>query len=519
MRDVSTKYAKGTVIANRYIIDELLGTGGFGAVYRVRDRRVKGNVFALKEVVDPNKHELDSFMSECAILKRLDHYALPHVYRVFEDHTHHRIYMLMDYADGPNLEKLRQQQPGKRFSFSRVMTIMAPIVDAITYLHTQQPPIIHRDIKPANIIVPRTDDDAILVDFGIAKEYVQDSTTTAVRHCSPGYGAPEHYATGTNIRTDVYSLGATFYALLTGVIPVDALHRMTQMSSKGVDPLQPVNELVPTLSDELAEVIARSMSINSDDRFASIEEFWQAVQYCKIDESKEGVNLDEEPLQPLATPSIVTTPTPPELVTPSVAVRSVSSPSPRARLLVMSLCCIVLIALVSGAIWGAGLLSSGQQANKIVPTATLAVVQSPRATATPTQSSVSVTPTMQPTPSPAAPQYPALTRSYNGTISNKYTKPSTDSDMALSQLQQDGMVIHGYFSVGTGLVGNGNFAGTVTVDSKVRFLVPSYGGLLPLFFDGRVQKDGSISGSYCSYQNNRCNYAGGGYGNWHVIPS
>jgi hypothetical protein len=91
--------------------------------------------------------------------------------------------------------------------------------------------------------------------------------------------------------------------------------------------------------------------------------------------------------------------------------------------------------------------------------------------------------------------------------------------MALSQLQQDGMAIHGYFSVGAGLVGNGNFAGTVTIDSKVRFLVPSYGGLLPLFFDGRVQKDGSISGSYCSYQNNRCNYAGGGYGNWHVIPS
>jgi serine/threonine protein kinase len=517
MRDVSTKYAKGTVIANRYIIDELLGTGGFGAVYRVRDRRVKGNVFALKEVVDPNKHELDSFMSEWAILKRLDHYALPHVYRVFEDHAHHRIYMLMDYADGPNLEKLRQQQPGKRFSLSRVITIMAPIVDAISYLHTQQPPIIHRDIKPANIIVPRTEDDAILVDFGIAKEYVQDSTTTAVRHCSPGYGAPEHYATGTNIRTDVYSLGATFYALLTGVIPVDALHRMTQMSSKGVDPLQLINELVPTLSNELAEIIARSMSINSDDRFASVEEFWQAIQNCKIDEVENDANEDEEPSLPLTPAPVVTTSAPPVLVTPSVTVRSVSS-SPRSRSMVMLLCCIVLIALVSGAVWGAGLQPSGQPAAKIVPTATLAR-QSPRATTPAIQPSVVATPTMQPTPSPAPFQYPALTRSYNGTISNKYTTPSTDTNMALSQLEQDGMAIHGYFSVGSGLVGNGNFAGTVTIDSKVRFLVPSYGGLLPLFFDGRVQKDGSISGSYCSYQNNRCNYSGGGYGNWHVTPS
>jgi serine/threonine protein kinase len=517
MRDVSTKYAKGTVIANRYIIDELLGTGGFGAVYRVRDRRVKGNVFALKEVVDPDKRELDSFMSEWAILKRLDHYALPHVYRVFEDHAHHRVYMLMDYADGPNLERLRQQQPGKRFSLSRVITIMAPIVDAITYLHTQQPPIIHRDIKPANIIVPRTDDDAVLVDFGIAKEYVQDSTTTAVRHCSPGYGAPEHYATGTNIRTDVYSLGATFYALLTGVIPVDALHRMTQMSSKGVDPLQPVNELVPTLSGELAEIVARSMSINSDDRFASVEEFWQAIQNCKIDEAENDMSEAEEPLLPLTPTPVVSNPVPPELVTPSVIVRSLS-PAPHSRLIVMSLCCIVLIALVSGAVWGAGLLPSGQQADKILPTATL-MRQSPRATATSDPPTVVVTPTMQPTSSPASPHYPALTRSYNGTISNKYTTPSTDTDMALSQLQQDGMAIHGYFSVGNGLVGNGNFAGSVTIDSKIRFLVPGYGGLLPLFFDGRVQRDGSISGSYCSYQNNRCNYAGGGYGNWYVTPS
>jgi eukaryotic-like serine/threonine-protein kinase len=291
------------------------------------------------------------------------------------------------------------------------------------------------------------------------------------------------------------------------------------MSSKGVDPLQRVNELVPTLSGELAEIIARSMSINGDDRFASVEEFWLAIQNCKFDESENDVNVDEEPSQLLASPSVVTTPTPPELVTPSVAVRSISSSSPRSRLLVMLLCCIALVALVSGVVWGAGLLSSGQQTNKIVPTATLAVAQTPRATATHTQPSITATPTMQPTSSPTPFQYPALTRSYNGTISNKYTTPSTDSDMALSQLQQDGMVVHGYFSVGSGLVGNGNFAGTVTTDSKVRFLVPSYGGLLPLFFDGRVQRDGSISGSYCSYQNNRCNYAGGGYGNWHVIPS
>src|SRR6266700_7053701 len=134
MQDVSTKFPKGTVVANRYIIDELLGTGGFGAVYRVRDRRVKGNVFALKEVANPNAHERHSFMSECTILKRLDHDALPHVYRVFEDHEHNRVYMLMDYIDGPNMDNLRQRQPAKCFPFTRATHTMAHTLSPIVYL-------------------------------------------------------------------------------------------------------------------------------------------------------------------------------------------------------------------------------------------------------------------------------------------------------------------------------------------------------------------------------------------------
>src|SRR5205807_224448 len=97
--------------------------------------------------------------------------ALPHVYRVFKDDVHDRAYMLMDYVEGPNLEILRQQKPGKRLLLPQVLTIMAPIMNAISYLHSQHPSIIHRDIKPANIIVPVSGDEAVLVDFGIAKEY------------------------------------------------------------------------------------------------------------------------------------------------------------------------------------------------------------------------------------------------------------------------------------------------------------------------------------------------------------
>jgi eukaryotic-like serine/threonine-protein kinase len=160
-----------------------------------------------------------------------------------------RAYILMDYVEGSNLEVLRQQQPENRFSLSQVLFLMAPIIDAVSYLHHQVPPILHRDIKPANIIVPHAGDGTVLVDFGIAKEYDPDATTTAIRRCSPGYGAPEQYSRGTSTHTDVYGLGATIYALLTGVVPADAFYRMTQLGSKSIDPLQPLDTSVSKRSE------------------------------------------------------------------------------------------------------------------------------------------------------------------------------------------------------------------------------------------------------------------------------
>ncbi len=176
MQDIQTTLPTGTIVRERYRVEDLLGKGGFGAVYLVRDQRVRGNLFALKELVDTDKQERARFAFECEVLKRLDQPSLPRVYRVFEDDANNRAYMLMDYIEGPNLETLRQKQPDKRFSLPEVLQMMAPIFYAVSYLHNQQPPIIHRDIKPANIIVPGGNDQAMLVDFGIAKEYDPEST-------------------------------------------------------------------------------------------------------------------------------------------------------------------------------------------------------------------------------------------------------------------------------------------------------------------------------------------------------
>ncbi len=260
---------------NGYVIERVLGKGEFGAVYLVRERANTRNVFALKEVINPDKNERERFAFEGEVLKRLKHRALPRVHRVFENDKLRRVYLLMDYIQGRNLEDLRGEQPGKCFALPLVLVLLAPIVDALMYLHAQDPPIVHRDIKPANIIVPLQGGEAVLADFGSAKEYVPGSATIMVGHRSPGYAALEQYRTGTNTTTDIYGLGATLYALLTGLIPLDALSRVLGSVSEGVDPLKPANLLQPTVPLAVAEALQRAMSIRSADRFETVGEFWQ----------------------------------------------------------------------------------------------------------------------------------------------------------------------------------------------------------------------------------------------------
>jgi serine/threonine protein kinase len=511
---VQTTLPIGSIIRERYVVEDLLGKGGFGAVYLVRDRHVKSNLYALKEVIDPNKQERTRFTFEGDILKRLDHPALPHVYRTFDDDKNARAYILLDYIEGSNLETLRHQQPEKRFSFPQTIRIMTPIFDAVSYLHKQHPPIIHRDIKPANIIVPTGGDEAVLVDFGIAKEYEQEGTTTATRRCSPGYSAPEQYARGTNPRTDIYGLGATLYALVTGRVPVDALYRITRPGSGHDDPL--LIEPVPEVPQYLADTIHRAMALNSDDRFASVEEFWQALNVHQLE--------NEAPPAPAPTVRLyhVGAPTTPDMPNDPTVVNSrrKNLRSNRNRGALILLCIfIALFALLAGIFFG-DLANSSHKAVKTTPSPAQKTTTASTASRTATPSAQPrITPTPVPTPTPVAQIYPQLANSYQGSIIDKFTQPPTSSTMSLSQIKQNEANVTGYFTVGPGLIGNGNFTGTVSTDNKIQFTVAGYQGLLPLFFQGQIHADGSISGSYCSYQNNQCNYGSGGYGDWNVAPS
>ncbi|GAC1430987.1 MAG: hypothetical protein NVS4B1_08820 [Ktedonobacteraceae bacterium] len=534
MQDVHATLPRESVVKDRYIVEDLLGKGGFGAVYRVRDQRVKGNLFALKEVIDPNKEERERFAFECEVLTRLDHPALPRVYRVFEDNKNIRVYMLMDYVSGPNLEQLRQQQPEKRFSLSHAMSIMSPIMSAVGYLHKQQPPIIHRDIKPANIIVPHGDDGSVLVDFGIAKEYEQDSTTTAVRRCSPGYGAPEQYAHGTNLRTDIYGLAATFYAILTGVIPTDALYRLTQMGSKNSDPLEPVQLLAPNVPEHVAEALHRAMAINSNERFATVEEFQQALNGPPIAEPSVTI-------VPVATPKHV------EDISTKVfsSARTAASSATTARstevvrerrrrgVLPILFALLVLLALIAGITFGTRWFEGLQfgQASSATATPKLKATVShttPVVTATPTTRSIATPTTAPPTatagttpqPTTAPPIYPILGKTYGGQVTNTLVTPNVTAPIVLSNIAQNDASISGHLDIqSTALQGSGNFTGTVSTNKTIQFVVASFAGHDPLAFTGTIQPNGSISnGTYCGINaNGSCDYAQG-HGTWYTNP-
>jgi eukaryotic-like serine/threonine-protein kinase len=510
MQQEQTTLSVGATIrspyGDRYVIEGFLGMGGFGAVYLVRDRRVKQHLFALKEVIDPKKRDRERFIFEAEILKRLDHWALPHVYQMFEDARLKRVYMLMDYIEGRDLEALRKEQPDERISLPLVLNLMAPIVDALVYLHHQDPPIVHRDIKPENIIVPARGDEAVLVDFSIAKEYVEERTTTVIRHGSPGYAALEQYGSGTTPRTDIYGLAATIYTLLTGSIPPDAITRA--IGSKGFDPLEPANLITPDVPWAVAMTIERAMSISSNDRFATVEEFWQEL---KVHSTQQRVDVPDKASPNTPQPLIVLaqaqaqaqahiTSTPASLQRsesfPSVTHNtghthlSITPTSLQQRLhlpplikyrsslpIFLVLLLIIAIGTVSYALLHGSPSSAPQKATPASATPQVRV----------TSAAVSPTSTLP----RGAPKYPILGASYTGTVVDLLAKEKTS--MVLTRIQQNQGSIQGYFQ-GLGFVGP--FKGTITPSGHLQFKVEMRAGQSILSFEGDIKVGGDIVGSF-----------------------
>jgi eukaryotic-like serine/threonine-protein kinase len=553
LQEVQTTLPMGSILRERYVVEGLLGKGGFGAVYLVKDVRVQGNLYALKEAINPQRRERERFVFEGELLKHLDHRSLPRVYRVFEDETNHRAYMLMDFIEGQNLEALRQLQRGKHFALPQILKILAPIFDAVNYLHQQHPPILHRDIKPSNIIVPVSGDDAVLVDFGIAKEFNPEATTTAFRTGSPGYAPPEMYSTGTSIRSDIYELGATFYALLTGSIPADALHRITLIGSDQPDPLMPINEYDLNVPQDVAAAVHRALSINSSDRFSNLEEFWRAIGeqpgWRPLDNAV--IALAAPLTQPLNSKRNTDTPLP-AVVTMHKQARE-GHPKKFWLLLFLLLFMVVLASI------GIGYYSyfthySGTHSNtstsqvrvhttvstpdsptslptqaptraaptpqsKSTPTSLPVVIPTskPPVKPTPVPTIISTPrPTFSPTPTPVP--YPNVAGNFSGTVDD--TTASIITGMALAIQQAGHGVISGYFTVNPPLQGSGKFTGSVNTNNYIQFVVQGNKTNSPLYFWGWFKSNRILNGDYCSLNtHNQCDPNAGASGTWSVAHS
>ncbi|RPI94543.1 MAG: serine/threonine-protein kinase [Chloroflexi bacterium] len=260
---------RGALLHKRYRIVEILGQGGMGSVYRAVDENLGVDV-AVKENLFTTDEYARQFRLEAVILANLRHPNLPRVtdHFVIGDQGQ---YLVMDYIEGEDLRQ-RMERVGNITEDDAIL-IGAAICDALAYLHTRKPPILHRDLKPGNVkITP--DGHIFLVDFGLAKVlHGSQATTTGARAMTPGYSPPEQYGTArTDPRTDIYSLGATLYAALSGIIPEDGLARA--MENTQLTPLRKRNSKVPR---RLASSIEKAMGIDPADRFQDAEEFKRAL--------------------------------------------------------------------------------------------------------------------------------------------------------------------------------------------------------------------------------------------------
>jgi serine/threonine-protein kinase len=270
----------GTVLRGRYQLTHVVGVGGMGSVYRAEDLRLPGRLCAIKEV-HPDPHlstELrrqahQQFLQEASILAQLDHPNLPKVSDFFS--ADGRDYLVMDFVPGNDLKELMQasHDRGEKLAEGTVLRWATQIIDALSYLHRQSPPVVHRDIKPGNIKL--TPDDRIkLVDFGLVKLLAPDDarTITVVQGRGTALYTPlEQYGGDsghTDARTDIYALGATFYHLLTDFPPPDAKARFLNPRA-----LQPPRRLNPDISPHVADAILWAMEMHPDDRPQSVEQF------------------------------------------------------------------------------------------------------------------------------------------------------------------------------------------------------------------------------------------------------
>lgn len=211
-----------SLLKQRYRVLSKLGAGGFGAVYKVEDTQLNNRLLAAKKLdldgIAPRDQQgaISNFQQEARILSGLTHPNIPRIYENFEDNSNH--YLVMDFIEGETLYDYLDKQTSLTTPAIEVVNMGQQLAAALDYLHTRQPPIIFRDLKPENIMVT-PQGDVYLIDFGIARHFKFGQTNDTVRLGTPGYVALEQLKGKSSTATDIYSLGAVLYEMLSGDVP------------------------------------------------------------------------------------------------------------------------------------------------------------------------------------------------------------------------------------------------------------------------------------------------------------
>jgi len=260
----------GLMLDKRYEIVRMIKSGGMGAVYEALDIRFEKTPCAVKEMLsqtsDPAQQQymIDSFKKEAKILNSLRHPNLPVVRDYFIEGG--RYYLVMDFVDGKDLDTIMRSYGTGGVPEAIVVEWSLEILEALEYLHTQNPPIVYRDLKPGNVMVRNSDKKIILIDFGIARTITPGSDTIKTSIGTPAFSPEEIFQGRPEPRSDLYSLGATMHCLLTGLVPV------TPFAFK------PVRQVNPAVSVELEAIVMCALAMNASDRYASARHLKDALK-------------------------------------------------------------------------------------------------------------------------------------------------------------------------------------------------------------------------------------------------
>jgi len=271
-RPSAKQLAANTVLNGRYEIVRRIGGGGMGAVYLAKDRNLGDAPRAVKEMVeshlDSSQHEkaIGDFKRESLLLTSLEHPSIPTIYDYFYDETLNRFYLVMKYISGGDLASRLRAAVGGRLDEKTITDWGMQVADVLDYLHSRPKPIIYRDLKPANLMIDGNTGRVMLIDFGIARWVTQqEKGVTAVG--TMGYAPPELFSGRVQPASDVYSLGATMFHLLTGSDPQDNPLLIFDFT-KNPRPRQ----IAPSISSEMEMILMRSVEYKPDDRFRTAGE-------------------------------------------------------------------------------------------------------------------------------------------------------------------------------------------------------------------------------------------------------